>query len=841
MTRRSHLPSSFALACLAVAWLAPAARAEAPTDAERAFHAKLAERFSAHADLARHSVADTLKALQEGGKIVIEVPCPGGTTGRVEITVEHARWAGAKEKGGWCEWSPTVRRGAGGKMAQLKAVIMFDVDTLTNAENSLHGQASNVALYYHELLHVQLLVDAARTAPWQQVFCKCSIDYTASDLAEPHLVIPRHESVFLETLWERVAQNPRDDPWKKPVPAQPPAQPGQPEEPRKPGQPAERGSQSPAPGRLEEPAPLEPPREASFEGLRKATTKVRDGGAWKDGWCHFVKIVAGDEDVHDLHVTLKTPGARFVDAAFEAPPGTWGWGAGKISADGRTLTFEKGAKGRPVTPGAAARFSFKTLVEDVDVDWYFTGQSHGRIDGASGSRRFVFLPPGHDEGTWVASVSPATARPGSVVDVSGSGFGTSAAKVRLTIGGADATVLQASDDLLLAIVPDEATGVGLHVQRGRARSNEFPFAVAPALRSSVTAPLAFERGSVAEVTVEVVGTDEPRAVQLVALDPAVATLSGTVVEERQARPGERTTFKMHGVAKGTAAIALRILAPDPVPSVAWDDEGPSIAGALADSSRPVLLDVTPQRPRPGDPVIVEGAHFGDDAAALDVTLGGRRLDVLEASPTRIVAVLPADALPGSLQVTRGGATCVRPAALDLEPTLRLASPDNVVRRGRQVQLDVIVSGTDEPQVVDLTCTTPAIATLAGGSLRTRVVTSGGARNSASLSVQTLQPGEFHVLGETRGRRPEAVTWLDVGPWELVLAPGERTSLRVEAVTERAGALAREEVFPDAVVLLPAAGTSNARGDLVAGRPGEHLVVVQARGMSVQVPLRVVAP
>ncbi|MFN2432478.1 MAG: IPT/TIG domain-containing protein [Gemmatimonadota bacterium] len=77
------------------------------------------------------------------------------------------------------------------------------------------------------------------------------------------------------------------------------------------------------------------------------------------------------------------------------------------------------------------------------------------------------------------------------------------------------------------------------------------------------------------------------------------------------------------------------------------DEGPAPQEPRAD---PVVRLLSPDRVTPGQAVTIAGFNFGDDAAAVTVTFGGRPGSIVTVEPERIVALLPADAAPGPTPV-----------------------------------------------------------------------------------------------------------------------------------------------------------------------------------------------
>jgi hypothetical protein len=790
---------------------------------DRQYYESLRKRFENTKHLADPPVDETLNALKSGEKIVIEFPCPDGSTARIEITVEYAAWdPAAKEKIGFCDWSGETSLEQQGdakiKVTKLKAVIMFDVPAMKEKDKSVRGQVENVGTFYHELLHVQLLLDAMRGGAggdWKDKFCKCDFDWGPADLDDPHRSVNGFEESYREKLWKWIGDNPIDNPWNERPPEKKPEGKIVPTPDPKPVTPLPKEERKPEPGKR--------PGIKSFE---RGTTKVEVDGKWVSGWNHRVTVETGETEVHDIHVVLTNKGAKAIEAF-----GPKGWGRGKISEDGKTITFEKGPKGIPITPGGEGTFSFKTLQKEVTIHWYLTDQDKNRIEDASGTQTVALFPRDGQTPIDVASVIPGSASSESVITIWGRGFGTSANKLRLIVGGADATILQANEIEILAVVPENARGTGLKVHRGRDQSNLFPFRVGPSLKTSLIGPLNIVPGENAEVTVDIVGTDEPQRIQVISPDPETATISGAVLEERKAELQTPSVFTLRGLRSGNIAPVVRLLTPDRKPSVLWDAVAePSLEKSLADPDTPAILDIDPQSSSPGQPVVIYGRHFGTDAGAISIKLGNKELKVIETIPQRIVAMLPSDANSGKLQVYRNGRPALKPAWLDIKPSLQLTASHEIVPKGKRIRIQVNLLGSDQPRDVDLYCKTPSIAIFEQSKIHQRVRTSGGLPNTASLLLDTLRAGQFQVEGIIRDREPETSQWLEVHPAKLTLQAGQTKAITVYLVRETDGEAHREEIEPEEILLDAAAGHAGWRGDITAGSPGAYLVVIQAAGM-----------
>ncbi|MEE9562105.1 MAG: IPT/TIG domain-containing protein, partial [Thermoanaerobaculia bacterium] len=573
------------------------------------------------------------------------------------------------------------------------------------------------------------------------------------------------------------------------------------------------------------PAPPPPPK----PGLKlagKVRAKVKTKSGTQTQWIRYFTVTAGDTDVHDIHVELTTRGAKFVGPAR----GPKGWGDGKISKDGRSITFDKGT-GKPIKAGEKSKLTFTTLEKDVHFDWYFTDEKKQKITDAEGEQLAAVFDHEKRLAVRIDTVTPGAVPAGSVITVVGDGFGTRSGDLAVEVGAADATTLQVTDDEILAVVPDTASGTGLTVSRGGHTSNVFPFHVVPSLSTNLAEPLTVTRGGVAEVVVEVIGSEETETVQLISTDPAVATFTGTVVEETEVAPGEQQTVPLYGLAAGSVIPFVRLLSRDPKPAVTWDPEtDPPLEELLAQTDQPVIVDLVPSECHVEEPVVIEGANFGEDPEAVRVELGNQPLQVLEVTPDRIVALVPEDARSGGLQVYRNGRAAYKEARLEVQPSLRMSVSQEVVKKGRRTLLTTAIVGTDEPQEIDVYCPTPAMATFEDGAVHRRVVTSGGTPNQVSLPVQTHQVGRFEIKGIVRGEPAKGNRWLELEPAELALAPSGTTPISVFLVEQVNGQWHREAILPDRILLAPEAGTATREGILDAGEPGEHLVLIEAGGL-----------
>lgn len=180
-----------------------------PTDEEKnLFNTKLNRlNVDIGKDLVSHQVNDVINSFPPG-KFTTQVDCPNGSdVDRVEITVttELIKWDpdAAKKLGDRTAmayfWNYEVKTEDKVKKVTCRNFLMIDPVQAKNQEKDTFGQILDEALFYHEMLHGQLLIDAMKNdAKWKEKICKCKFDIGPSD--KEHKVIPDLESQFRQKL-----------------------------------------------------------------------------------------------------------------------------------------------------------------------------------------------------------------------------------------------------------------------------------------------------------------------------------------------------------------------------------------------------------------------------------------------------------------------------------------------------------------------------------------------------------------------------------------------------------------------------------------------------------------
>ncbi|PWE08635.1 hypothetical protein DD630_18515 [Streptomyces sp. BSE7F] len=122
----------------------------------------------------------------------------------------------------------------------------------------------------------------------------------------------------------------------------------------------------------------------------------------------------------------------------------------------------------------------------------------------------------------------------------------------------------------------------------------------------------------------------------------------------------------------------------------YDEAGNRLGIDRFSSSTLTVLSVVPLRAAPGAKVTLSGTGFSSTAANNSVTFGGKTATVTSASPTRLVATVPSNAVNGKVAVAVGGSTAEAtelftvsssgPVVSKVEPTSGV-SGDQVVLSG----------------------------------------------------------------------------------------------------------------------------------------------------------------
>jgi hypothetical protein len=228
---------------------------------------------------------------------------------------------------------------------------------------------------------------------------------------------------------------------------------------------------------------------------------------------------------------------------------------------------------------------------------------------------------------------------------------------------------------------------------------------------------------------------------LAALDADGHLVAGAAVEipgvgEVQTDATGRATFT---VPSGTASLSadLKSSGGAAVADVSADARG---AGS---SSAGAQIAYAPNVIAAGEPFDIGGSGFSGDASQDRVAIGAQSALVLAASPVSLVALANSSAAVGDAQLSvavQSQRIAPRPVTLI---SLSVAGPANPLVTGATAEFAVRVAGSTKPVLVQVSNSTPEVIDLPGGNIR-RLVTSGGASNSATLQVASIRPGDYSV-------------------------------------------------------------------------------------------------
>ncbi len=145
----------------------------------------------------------------------------------------------------------------------------------------------------------------------------------------------------------------------------------------------------------------------------------------------------------------------------------------------------------------------------------------------------------------------------------------------------------------------------------------------------------------------------------------------------------------------------------------------------------------------GETFDIGGAGFNGDASQDRVATGDLPALILAASPSSIVALPNPGAVLGDAKL----AVTVQNQQIGVRPvtvvSLDLLGPSNPFAPGATSSFTVRVAGSTKPVLVQVYNATPDVVDLPGGNIR-RLVTSGGASNSAPVPVASIRPGDYSV-------------------------------------------------------------------------------------------------
>ena len=253
----------------------------------------------------------------------------------------------------------------------------------------------------------------------------------------------------------------------------------------------------------------------------------------------------------------------------------------------------------------------------------------------------------------VQSVSPARARVGDTLTLTGAHLGEAAGDVTVTIGGRPGKVLQAAGTRLTVEVPEVATAAG--------RDTAAPVVVAVSGRESKPATVAlFQAPRLRALSPEVGMPGDEVALTGTSLEKNIRVTFGGVPAEVVDAAGETLRVKVPAI-PGPPGTEV------PVEATMGADKSNAIAFVLG--RVPLVTRLDARNAAPGELVTVTGRGFDAQPEANRVTVGGVPALVVSATAREIKAVVPR--LPtgeSSLRVTVPGSANAGEAPLAIDPS-----------------------------------------------------------------------------------------------------------------------------------------------------------------------------
>lgn len=239
----------------------------------------------------------------------------------------------------------------------------------------------------------------------------------------------------------------------------------------------------------------------------------------------------------------------------------------------------------------------------------------------------------------ITTIDPSSATPGASIRIRGTGFGSDIRVASVSLGGVAMTLRGITDTEITVDVPTGAgTGhVSVTVAGLPAVESRTTLSVLVPVALTSFSPLSGGVGS--EVTIVGVGFSATATEDHV-------TLAGVACPVISASPTE-LRIRIPATTSGPLVVEVTSngTARTPQPFVI--------------TTPPTITSFEPALGAPGTSVTITGTNFGTNAALVDVTVGGVRMDVRSVTATTIVANVPAAALTGALVVTvrlQGAAT-----------------------------------------------------------------------------------------------------------------------------------------------------------------------------------------
>lgn len=262
----------------------------------------------------------------------------------------------------------------------------------------------------------------------------------------------------------------------------------------------------------------------------------------------------------------------------------------------------------------------------------------GQTATASGNFT-VLLPP------TITSLYPDAAPVGGMVSIVGTRFSSTAANNLVKFNGLTAVVVEASTTQLDAVVPVGATTGPVTVTvNGMTATSAAPYPIAPSISAFTPA-----RGPVGTtVTISGANFGATPAANSVFFNGTAATITSA-----------STTQLVVSVPAGASSGLIQV------------DVGTTLG--LSETSFTVTLppsisSFSPASGTAGTEVTVSGDHFGATAAENSVSFNGASALVLSASPTALVARVPAAATSGTIAVNVEGMVATSAGSFTLIPS-----------------------------------------------------------------------------------------------------------------------------------------------------------------------------
>jgi IPT/TIG domain/Bacterial Ig-like domain (group 2)/Kelch motif/Galactose oxidase, central domain len=280
--------------------------------------------------------------------------------------------------------------------------------------------------------------------------------------------------------------------------------------------------------------------------------------------------------------------------------------------------------------------SSNTAVATVSTDATDQGVVYGVAAGSAtisactgtlcGSTSVTVIAPDPD----ISALSPTSGPVGSLVTITGSGFGAMQGKSSVTLNESQATAASWSPTSIVISVPNDSSG-NISVQIGGVSSNLMLFTVLPTPTISNVSPTSGDVGASIEIDGTNFGdtqgssTATLNGVPLTVTSWSATAILGTV-------PSSATT--------GNIVVTVGGVASNPV--------------SFSVTSVPTIFALSPNLGPVGTLVTISGADFGATQGTSTVTFNGVVASVSAWSSTSVTAVVPIGAATGAVVVTVGG-------------------------------------------------------------------------------------------------------------------------------------------------------------------------------------------